>query len=46
MPLLLGDNKGAIQLTRGVSNTSKIKHIDIVFYYVVDEIKEGRIRVY
>jgi hypothetical protein len=26
VPLLLGDNKGAVQLTRGVSNTSKIKH--------------------
>jgi len=23
VPLLLGDNKGAVQLTRGVSNTSK-----------------------
>jgi hypothetical protein len=46
VPLLLGDNKGAVQLTRGVSNTSKIKHIDTAFHHVVDEVKEGRIRVY
>ena len=46
VPLLLGDNKGAVQLTRGVSNTSKIKHIDTAFHHVVDEVKEGRIQVY
>ncbi|KJK73746.1 hypothetical protein H634G_10981 [Metarhizium anisopliae BRIP 53293] len=46
VPLLLGDNKGAVQLTRGVSNTSKIKHIDIAFHHVVDEVKEGRIQVF
>ncbi|KJZ78398.1 hypothetical protein HIM_02436 [Hirsutella minnesotensis 3608] len=46
VPLLLGDNKGAVQLTRGVSNTSKIKHVDIAFHHVVDEVKEGRIQVY
>lgn len=46
VPLLLGDNKGAVQLTRGVSNTSKIKHIDIAFHHVVDEVKQGRIQVY
>jgi hypothetical protein len=46
VPLLLGDNKGAVQLTRGVSNTSKIKHIDTAFHHVVDEVKKGRIRVY
>ena len=46
VPLLLGDNKGAVQLTRGVSNTSKIKHIDIAFHHVVDEVKQGRIGVY
>ncbi|KID83233.1 retrotransposon like protein [Metarhizium guizhouense ARSEF 977] len=46
VPLLLEDNKGAVQLTRGVSNTSKIKHIDIAFHHVVDEVKEGRIQVY
>ena len=40
------NNKGAIQLTRGVSNTSKIKHIDTAFNHVVDEVKEGRIQVY
>jgi hypothetical protein len=39
----LGDNKGAVQLTRGVSNTSKIKHIDTAFHHVVDEVREGRI---
>jgi hypothetical protein len=39
VPLLLGDNKGAVQLTRGVSNTSKIKHIDTAFHHVVEESK-------
>ena len=46
VPLLLGDNKGAVQLTRGVSNTSKIKHIDVAFHHVVDEVNQGRIGVY
>jgi hypothetical protein len=29
-----------------VSNTSKIKHIDIAFHHVVDEVDQGRIGVY
>jgi hypothetical protein len=44
--LLLGDSKGAVQLTRGVSNTSKIKNIDTAFHHVADGVKEGRIQVY
>jgi hypothetical protein len=46
VPLLFRDNKGAVQLTQGVANTSKIKHIDTAFHHVVDEVKEGRIQVY
>jgi hypothetical protein len=46
VPLLLGDNKGVVQLTRGVSNTSKIKHIVIAFHHVVDEVDQGKIGVY
>lgn len=46
MLLLFGDNKGAIQLTKGVSTTSKIKHIDVAFHYIVDEIKQGGVKVY
>jgi hypothetical protein len=43
VPLLLGDNKGAVQLIRGVSNTSKIEHIDTTFHHFVDKVKEARI---
>jgi Reverse transcriptase (RNA-dependent DNA polymerase)/gag-polypeptide of LTR copia-type len=46
VPILFGDNKGAIQLTRGLSNTSKIKHVDTAFHHVVDEVKQGSIKIY
>ena len=45
VPLLFGDNKGATQLTKGVSTTSKIKHIDVLFHHIVDEAKQGGIKV-
>jgi Reverse transcriptase (RNA-dependent DNA polymerase) len=46
VPILFGDNKGAIQLTRGLSNTSKIKHVDTAFHHVVDEVKQGSVKIY
>jgi len=46
VPILFGDNKGSIQLTRGLSNTSKIKHIDTAFHHVIDEVKQGSIKIY
>jgi hypothetical protein len=46
VPMLYGDNKGAVQGTRGTSNTSKIKHIDIAHHHIVDEVKKGTIKTY
>ena len=46
VPLLFGDNKASLQLSKGVSNTSKIKHIDTSFHQVVDEVKKGSIKLF
>jgi hypothetical protein len=46
VPMLYGDNKGAVQGTRGASNTSKIKHIDIAHHHIIDEVKKGTIKTY
>lgn len=45
VPMLLGDNKSAIQLASGVSNTSKIKHIDIAYHHILDKVKKGTILI-
>lgn len=45
VPLLFGDNKASLQLSKGVSNTSKIKHIDTSFHEVADEVKKGSIKL-
>ena len=44
--LLFGDNKALLQLSKGVSNTSKIKHIDISFHQIIDEVKNGLIKLF
>ncbi|KAI1003326.1 hypothetical protein K3495_g4880 [Podosphaera aphanis] len=41
--LLLGDNKTCIQLQGGISNTSKIKHVDVAYHHIVDEIRNGKL---
>lgn len=46
VPMLYGDNKGAVRGTRGASNTSKIKHIDIAHHHIIDEVKKGTIKTY
>ncbi len=46
VPLLFGDNKASLQISKGVSNTSKIKHIDTSFYQVVNEVKKGSIKLF
>ena len=46
IPLLFGDNKASLQLSRGVSNTSKIKHIDTSFHHIIDEVKNGSIKLF
>ena len=46
VPMLYGDNKGAVQGTQGASNTSKIKHIDIAHHHIIDEVKKGTIKTY
>ncbi|KAI1005264.1 hypothetical protein K3495_g2948 [Podosphaera aphanis] len=43
VPLLLGDNKACIQLHGGISNSSKIKHVDVAYHHIVDEIRNGKI---
>ena len=43
--MLLGDIKSAIQLASGVSNTSKIKHIDIAYHHILNEVKKGTILI-
>ncbi len=45
VPLLFGDNKASLQLSKGVSNTSKIKHIDNSFHKVVNEVKKQSIKL-
>lgn len=44
--LIFGDNRAAIQISKGVSNTSKIKHIDVAFHHILDEVKKGTVRTY
>ena len=46
VPLLFGDNKASLQLSKGVSNTSKIKHIDTSFHQIIDEVKNGSIKLF
>lgn len=43
IPLLLGDNKACVQLQGGISNTSKIKHIDVGYHHVLDEIRNRKL---
>ncbi len=45
VPLLFGDNKASLQLSKGVSNMSKIKHINTSFHQVVNEVKKGSIKL-
>ena len=46
VPLLFGDNRASIQLTKGVSNTSKVKHVDVAFFHILDEVKKGKVKAY
>lgn len=44
--LLFRDNKVSLQLFKEVSNISKIKHIDISFYQIIDKIKNRSIKLF
>ena len=44
--LLFGDNKPLLQLSKEVSNTSKIKHIDTCFHQIIDEVKNRSIKLF
>ena len=44
--MFYGDNKGAVQGTFGTSNASKVKHIDIAYYHIIDEVEKGTIKAY
>ena len=46
VPMLFRDNKGAIQLTYRVLNTSKIKHINTAFHYILNKVNQGLIRIF
>jgi hypothetical protein len=46
IPILYRDNKGVVQGTCRSLNTSKIKYIDIAYYYIIDEVKKGTIKTY
>lgn len=46
IPLVFCDNKAAVQLSKGISNTSKIKHIDACYHQILDEVRKGRIMVF
>jgi hypothetical protein len=45
VPLVFGDNRASIQLSSGLSNTSKIKHVDTAFHHIVDEVKKKNIKL-
>lgn len=44
--LLFGDNKALLKLSKGVSNISKIKHIDTSFHQIIDILKNGSIKIF
>ena len=46
IPMLVGDNAAAIQITNGTSNTSKVKHIDIAYHHIIDEVRKKYIATY
>ena len=46
VPLLFGNNKALLQLSKEVFNISKIKHIDISFYQIVNKVKNGAIKLF
>lgn len=43
IPILFQDYKTSIQLEKDISNTRKIKHIDIVFHQVKDKSQKDTI---
>lgn len=40
------ETRASIQLTKGVSNILKIKHVDVAFFHILDEQKNGKIKTY
>ena len=46
VPLKFGVNNASLQLSKGVSNTPKIKHFDTSFPQIVDEVKKGSIKLF
>ena len=44
--IIFRDNEASIQLARGLSNTEKIKHVDTTFYYILNEIREGNLKIF
>jgi hypothetical protein len=46
VPMIFGDNEASIQLARGLSNTGKIKHVDTAFHHILDETREGNLKIF
>ena len=44
--LLFGDIKAAITLSKGLRNTSSIRHIPSSYHHILDEVQHGSIRTY
>ena len=44
--LLFDNNKALLQLSKGVSNISKIKDINISFNHIIDKVKNRLIRLF
>ena len=44
--IIFGDNEASIQLARGLSNTGKIKHVDTAFHHILDETREGNLKIF
>ncbi len=42
---MLGDNQGAIVLTKNIYLNERLKHVDICYYFIRDLAKKGDLRV-
>ena len=40
---ILGDNEGALNVSKGVSSQKRTKHVDVRYHHIRDEIEQGRI---
>jgi hypothetical protein len=43
---IFGDNEALIQFARGLSNTRKINHVDTAFHRILNETREGNLKIF